>query len=95
MQSRPRPAVLLSADATYANFDTALIIVGTTNAKSNRFAHTAHIAPTRGNGLTEDTYFLGQQVQVIPKTWIVRTLGVLSPAELASVERVAKAALGF
>lgn len=95
VQVEPRPAVILSPDATYNDFESALIVVGTSNQKATRFPHTALVQPSRENGLSNPTVFLGFQVQVVSKQRLVKQLGRLAVADLTAVEAVVRQALGL
>ena len=95
VQVHPRPVVILSADATYARHETALVVVGTSNQKAIRFPHSAGVAASRGNGLAQDTVFLCHQVQVIPKDWLTTQFGQLSVADLDAVSAATRSALGL
>ena len=96
VQSGRRIGVILQNDSTYAALPVVLIAPGTSRTDALRFPHTVRIDPDPTNGLKKETIFLGFQVQVVNKAIIeLPPLGQLSHADLAKLEAVVKAALGF
>jgi mRNA-degrading endonuclease toxin of MazEF toxin-antitoxin module len=72
------------------------VVPGTKNRKVlDKYPSVYAILPTVRNGLDVETFFMPFQIQTVDKADVTNHLGECTPAELADVEAIVKAVLGF
>jgi len=94
-QEGTRPALVVHADASSANFSVVMIVPMTSNLKLQSFAHTILIQPSQQNGLSMPSVLLIFQLRAIDKHRIVKTLGSLEEPILEQVNAEMKKLLGI
>lgn len=96
VQAKSRVAVVISNATTFDKFETALVVMGTSNVNAAKRPHSVLVKIGHGNGLTSDTVFKCHQVQAVDKKWIMSPhRGVLDPADFSAIEAKVKEALGL
>ena len=95
-QSGRRPAVLLQNDVLNRSprYTLTILVPGTTRVREG-IPTRATLDPDGTNGPTARTDFIGENIQTLPKSKLVRRLGNLSSEDLARVEAALRAALGL
>ncbi len=95
-QSGRRPAIIVQNNPLNRSERYSLtIVVPCTTRLRETIPSRATLEPDRANGLTGRTDAIGENVQLVPKTALVRRLGILSPEDLARVETALLAALAI
>ena len=80
-----RPALVVHNDTTSANLSVIVIVPMTSNLRTQSFAHTIVIQPSKQNGLNMPSVLLVFQLRAIDKRRIVKKIGVV---ELPIMEQV-------
>lgn len=76
VQAGVRPCVIVQSNL-FNPYSPSFIIVPLTSNCSKKFPNEFFISPSKLNGLTEESRFLGSQVMTISDTRIIKTLGEL------------------
>lgn len=93
MQVGRRPAVVLGS---FPAFQVVTVVPGTAAVAAANRPYVVLVQPTRENGLSMATMFLGFQVQTVNKSIVRRPpIGRLSNHDLACVEDAVRGALGL
>jgi mRNA interferase MazF len=92
-QSGIRPAVILQVDRADAVSPHTIVVPLTTTIR--RVVLPSHVLiSARSGGLTQESVVLCEQIRVIDKSRIIRTLGYLDKAHMDAIARAVRAILG-
>jgi len=89
MAAKVRPAIVISVPADDTDRALATLVPHTTSPRQSRFEASVSVSFLRPG------VFDAQNLITIPHAKLVRVLGVLSPAQLAVVERAVRLWLGI
>ena len=95
-QNGVRPAVIVQSDHLNRVEKYYLtIVVPMSRSGSERIPSHALIAPDSGNGLSDESYAKGEQIQTVPQAKLISRLGSLSPRDLQRVEAALRRTLAL
>lgn len=93
-QAGVRPCVVLQSNA-FNPHATTIIVCPLTSNKRKIFPSEFLITPSKTNGLTEESRFLGSQILTIDKAFCTKKLGQLENEYYAHVAEAVSVALDF
>lgn len=93
-QAGIRPAVVVQNDAANRSSPCTVVVPFTTRIPRALFPSHAFL-PAGAGGLTQDSVALCEQVRVIDRRRVIRTVGRLDAAQMADVDRALRTAMAL
>ena len=89
-----RPAVIIQSNL-FNPYSSTLVIVPLTTQKKKLFPSEFLIHPSKSNGLSEDSRFLGSQLMTVDKDCVSKKLGKLEEKYFSSVQEALRVSLDW
>lgn len=93
-QAGIRPCVIIQSNAFNQHAQTFLVVPVTTN-KKKVFPSEFLVKPSKKNGLTDESRFLGSQIITLDKSFFVKKLGQLEQKYYYKMQEALSIALDF